>query len=313
MCANQERNGIRVAALLTICIVLAGCTREPGSAVLTRGALTVACDEAVSPTMLMEAEAFQQQYPDSKIRIVVMEGREAVSLFASDSIRVIVLAREFNTEERNALTAAKVPIEQYHVAESGVAVVGHPKIGRTRLRMSEADSIFNGSVNYWSAMKPRTLIDAVIGGPNSSTNEVFKTLLLNGKPFAPGATPMASSGDLVRYIARHPGAIGIVGVAWVRGWSDSVSVLPLGGPAYRPDTTAAAGQYYSPAQAYIFQGYYPASTPVYIYSREVDRDLSLGFIAFATSAEGQKVVVKSGLVPKTMPVRLIQLTSEQVK
>jgi phosphate transport system substrate-binding protein len=50
-----------------------------------------------------------------------------------------------------------------------------------------------------------------------------------------------------------------------------------------------------------------------VYTRDVERNISVGFISFAASVEGQKVFLNSGLVPVTMPVRLVQLTSEQVK
>jgi phosphate transport system substrate-binding protein len=89
-----------------------------------------------------------------------------------------------------------------------------------------------------------------------------------------------------------------------------VAVMDLGGPSYRPDSTAKPGQYFAPAQAYVFQGFYPVTTPVFIYTREVSRDLGLGFISYSTSAAGQKVVTREGLVPVTMPVRLVQLTAE---
>jgi hypothetical protein len=50
-----------------------------------------------------------------------------------------------------------------------------------------------------------------------------------------------------------------------------------------------------------------------MYSRDVNPDVSVGFISFVSSAPGQKIVLNNGLVPVTMPVRLVQLTSEQVK
>jgi phosphate transport system substrate-binding protein len=90
-------------------------------------------------------------------------------------------------------------------------------------------------------------------------------------------------------------------------------VLAVGGPQYRPDTTAAVGQYYQPWQAYVFLGYYPLSAPVMIYSRVVDQDVSLGFISFVCSGPGQKIVQNNGLVPVTMPVRIVSLTSKQVQ
>ena len=90
-------------------------------------------------------------------------------------------------------------------------------------------------------------------------------------------------------------------------------MLSLGTPGVAPDSTQRPGAFYSPAQAYIYKDYYPITTPVYIYSREQTRDVSLGFISFVAGAEGQKVILKSGIVPVTMPVRLIHLTAEEVQ
>ncbi len=126
------------------------------------------------------------------------------------------------------------------------------------------------------------------------------------------ATPMASSPDIIKYVLDHRDALGIVGTTWVRGFEDRLSIADVGGPAWRADTSRAPGQYYSPAQAYVFQGFYPITTPVWIYTREVSRDLGLGFISYAMGASGQKVITKEGLVPVTMPVRLVQLTTERV-
>jgi phosphate transport system substrate-binding protein len=233
--------------------------------------------------------------------------------FASDSVRVIVMSRALNKEERDALTAGKVELTEYHVAQSAVAVIAHKDNPRGTMRMGELDSVFSGSLVYWPGVQRRSVIDLVVGGANSSTNEVFRNIVMGGKGFASSATPLPSSGAVVDYVQKHPGALGIVDVAWLKGVAEQVSVLSLGRPGVAPDSTELPGRYYSPAQAYVFKGYYPISSPVYIYSREVNRDLSLGFIAFVCSVEGQKVIQKAGLVPVTMPVRLVQLTSEQVK
>jgi phosphate transport system substrate-binding protein len=135
---------------------------------------------------------------------------------------------------------------------------------------------------------------------------------MGGRRFTLSATPMRTTPDVMTHVRDHRNALGIVGMAWLRGFENRLNIPDVGGPAWRPDTTQPAGQYFAPAQAYVFQGYYPVTTPVWIYTREASRDLGLGFISFATSASGQKVVTKEGLVPVTMPVRLVQLTSEQV-
>jgi phosphate transport system substrate-binding protein len=281
--------------------------------VLTRGALTVECDEAVAPVFRAEVEEFQRQYPEAAVELRAVDGREAVSNFAMDSVRVIVLARALNTEERNALAAGKVSYEEYHVAQTAVAVIAHADNPLTRMRTGELDSVFSGIVTAWPGSRPRKRFDLVVCGVNSSTNEILRTRMMEGKPIALSATPMASSPEVFEYVRKTRGALGILDVSWLKGVASEVTVLSLGTPGWAPDSTQQPGAFYSPAQAYVYKDYYPLSSPVYIYSREQSRDLSLGFISFVAGAEGQKVILNSGIVPVTMPVRLIHLTAEEVQ
>lgn len=290
-----------------------GCGKEPGSTRLTEGKLVIECDESVFPPFEKMAAEFGEQYPDAHITLRPAEARAAIADFFNDSVRVIVSGRPFNKEERDMLSAAKIEFQEWHVAQSAVAIISHLESGVSRLRMSEADSLFSGVTTRAPGRKKGQPIELVVGDINASTNEAFRAEVLKARKYSVTATPIKTSAEIVRYVAKTPNTVGIVGIAWLKGFDNRVNVVELGGPGFRPDTTRTAGQYYTPAQAYVFQGFYPIATPVYIYSRAVDRDLGLGFISFATSAAGQKIITREGLVPVTMPVRLVQLTSDQVK
>jgi phosphate transport system substrate-binding protein len=297
-----------VAVILAGALCL-GCGKEPGSTRLTAGTLRIEVDESVAPVMEKLVAEFRDQYPDAQISLRAVQAREAIADFFNDSVGVIISARAFNDEERGMLAAAKIEFQQFQVAQSAVAVVAHPEAPTSFLRMTELDSILRGTRTRWKKGGDGP-IEVVVGGIDGSINEVVRGAVLGGKPFTLTATPIPTSDSLLRYVATTPNTIGLVGVAWLKGMENRVAVMDLGGPSYRPDSTAKPGQYYAPAQAYVFQGYYPLTTPVFIYTREVSRDLGLGFISYATSAAGQKIVTGEGLVPVTMPVRLVQLTRE---
>jgi phosphate transport system substrate-binding protein len=297
---------------LLMLVAAAGCTKEPGSTKITEGQLVVECDEAVFPVFEKVVAEFRDQYKDAQLTIRSVEAREAIADFYNDSVRVIISARPFNKEEREMLNAAGIEVQESHVAQSAVAVIAHPGAPVERLRMTEADSIFGGERTRWPGRGGSAPIELVVGDINSSTNEAFRALVMGGRKFTLSAAPTTSSRAIVEYVTKTPNTLGIVGIAWLKGYDDRVKILELGGPAYHPDTTKAEGQYYSPAQAYVFQGYYALSTPVTIYSRAFARDLGLGFISFVAGAAGQKIITREGLVPVTMPVRIVQLTSEQV-
>ncbi len=293
-------------------IVLGGCGgKEPGATSITKGAFRLGCDEAVLPVMQHEVREFTRLYTDANVTLRQAEAREVIAEFAADSIGTIVCARELNKEERDALAAAKVSIQEYLVARSAVAVIAHRDVPVTQLRVGELDTIFSGTVTRWPG-KSRMMIELAVGGLNSSVNEVFRRTILKGSGFDPAAKSFSSSGELASYVAATPGAVGILGLNWLGGIDPGVTVISLASSAMRPDSTYAPGEYYSPHPAYVYQGYYPVSAPVYVYTRNIEQDVSMGFIAFLTSAAGQKVFQNDGLVPATMPVRLVHLTSQQV-
>jgi phosphate transport system substrate-binding protein len=299
------------AALLTL-LVLGGCTKEPGSTKITEGQLVVECDEAVFPVFEKVVAEFREQYKDAQLTLRSVEAREAIADFYNDSVRVIISARPFNKEEREMLNAAKIDVQESHVAQAAIALIAHKETPGERIRMTEADSIFGGERTRWGTGGRGAIIELVVGDINSSTNEVFRATLRGGRRFTLSASPTKSSRVIVDYVAKTRNTLGIVGVAWLKGYDERVKIMELGGPAYRPDTTHLPGQYYSPAQAYVFQGYYPLAAPVMIYSRAYARDLGLGFISFVVGPVGQKIITREGLVPVTMPVRIVQLTSERV-
>jgi phosphate transport system substrate-binding protein len=290
-----------------------GCQEQRERGSTTRGSVTIECDESVLPAMELQRDDFQRTYTDAHVDLRVAEAREAVADFFNDSVRVIVIGRELNKEERDALAVAKVDIQEFKVALGGVAVIVNKSNPLDQLRVGQLDSIFTGMLTQWPGT--RNTIQLAVGNVNSSTDEVFRKLVLKGKPFGAEATPFSSSKRLVEFVRDARNAVGIVGLGWLRGgMGQQVGVVAVGDPNSRPDSTRPMGEFYKPYQAYIYKGYYPISRPVYMYSRELSNlTVGYGFIAYVSSAQGQQIFLSNGLVPVTMPVRIVNLTSEQVK
>ena len=304
---------MRAMLTLMVACLLAGtlgCPQQPATST-TRGTITIDCDESVHPVMGLEAEDFHRSYNEATVHIRSTEVRAAIANFANDSVRVIVSARPFNKEEMDFLRATNVEFQEYKVALDAIAVIVNKENPRTQFRITELDSIFRGDLSYWPGRK-RSVIDIVVCDINSSTNEVFRDRMMGGAPFTPAATKMSSSREVVEYVQKTPASVGIVGINWLRGAEDAVTVCKVGDPNSRPDSTQVMGQYYSPIQANIHRRYYPITRLVSLYTREVSRDVGLGFIAYVGGGKGQQIFLDNGLVPVTMPVRLVETTSKQV-
>lgn len=288
-----------------------GCEQRKSSST-TSGVLRVEADESISRVVKIIADSFQLTYKQSHLTITPVEAREAIADFINDSVRVIVTAREFNEEEIAVLKKyPDIEWKGYKCAVDAVAVIGHKNNAQKQLRISELDSIFVGSLARWGGNGK--LIDVAIGGINSSVNEVFKRKILKDKPFTPTAAKISSSDSLVKYVEGNPNAIAIVGINGLRGREDNLTVFALGQPGARPDSTEPFGRYYTPVQAHVYRQYYPITRPVFVYSREYGYTVAAGFIAYINAIHGQQKFLNEGLVPVTMPVRLVETTSKQVQ
>jgi phosphate transport system substrate-binding protein len=124
----------------------------------------------------------------------------------------------------------------------------------------------------------------------------------------------ANQNQVLRHVATHPRALGVVSLSC---WADSLGHpeprdpnTPLRTLAVENTDSTGARIFVTPHQGYVYQGTYPLHYPVYFYWTAEGRSVATGFITFVASGPGQKIITDAGLVPATMPVRLVQLKQQ---
>ncbi|WPP51927.1 substrate-binding domain-containing protein [Catalinimonas niigatensis] len=120
--------------------------------------------------------------------------------------------------------------------------------------------------------------------------------------------------EVIRYVSQTAQAIGLIGLSWISDREDSIShsfleQIRVVGITSREDSLGSDN--YQPYQAYLAQKKYPLTREIYIISREARTGLGSGFMAFVCGDKGQRFVLKSGLLPATMPISVVQLISDQ--
>jgi phosphate transport system substrate-binding protein len=128
---------------------------------------------------------------------------------------------------------------------------------------------------------------------------------LSGNCFA-----LNSNSAVLDYISKEKNCIGIIGVNWISD-KDDTTHLQFQKSFKVMEIESAKEEYYKPYQAYIAQKYYPLWREVYIISKEAYTGLGTGLTAFIASERGQRIVLKYGLVPATMPIRLVELIQNE--
>lgn len=306
-------------AALTSCMKY---EKDPHSS--TSGTTTMVCDNSFENIFKQEVDVFEYQYPDAHILVRYATQAEAFDSLFSLNTRSIVVTRDITPQEKKALKAkyksernANVNIRSSKIAVDAVAFIVNPKNNVEKLTLDELSDILSGSTDEWNEVQPSNLgkIKVVLDQSGSSLATYLSDSLLQGRPLGPTVFAAGSVPEVFNIVESNPDAIGVLGVSWISSDMDSAdisrdelakSVLsegPVSGATltqrvkvlklYRPGEARA----YKPYQQYIFDGSYPLFRQVYMITTASTSNVAGGFYSFVTGPIGQKIIMKTGILP----------------
>jgi phosphate transport system substrate-binding protein len=297
-----------------ILLIVVGCGKQPGSDIRT-GTLQVLATEAYLPLIQQEAVEYHRIYAGAAVQVLGMTTRDAIVQMINDSAACIVVDRPLNAEEHAAVQQAGMRVVETEIASDAVAIVVHLS-NRTRSLSAETlGAIVAGSVTDWRTVPNSRLsgpIELCLTGRNSGLFELLtRHFFKPGKDVVPSFVAPSQS-DVIAYVALHPFAIGVVPFAV---WEDTIQAR---GRWFKKDVRVLdvrakeedGGEAVKLSQNNIYDRVYPLVYSLYIYTSEKSPGVAQGFSTFVASMPGQKVFWDAGLVPKTVPYRVIQLTQE---
>lgn len=280
----------------------------------TSGSLKISVDESFAPIIDSHVYTFQKLYKYAKLQASYKPEGDVFQDLLSDSARVIVASRLLTEKEEQYFKQIKITPRVTKVAIDGVALIVHPSNTDTLLTMAQLREIFTGKTNTWKKLNPDSKLSnltIVFDNNNSSTSRYILDSVNLKQPLPANTFAAKSNPALVEYVANNPDAIGVLGVNWISDFDDSTAigflrkVKVVAVSAKR--NPASKDEYFQPFQGYLAQGSYPLRRNLYVISREARAGLGTGFASFVAADKGQRIFLKSGLVPATMPVRLVSI------
>jgi phosphate transport system substrate-binding protein len=278
----------------------------------TRGNIKIVSDESFQPLIETEVFTFTHLYTNAKIRPVFKPEYDVISDFMNDSVKTIVTSKKLTDYQIQYLRDTQVIARTTTYAYDALALITNHDNKDTLIKYNTVKDIFLGKVKSWKEVNEKSKLGDihVIFDNNKSGNiRYFKELFdikdsLTGNFFA-----VNNNAEVINYVSRNPDALGIISVNWISDRNDSltmsfikkVNVLAVS-QQYIND-----GSYYRPQQGFIYDKSYPFVREIYVICRETFTGLGSGFINWLCAEQGQRVVLKSGLVPATMPIRLVQI------
>jgi len=306
-------------AIIFVVLSFFSCSREKKDKytdTLTEGVISVAVDETFAPILQDEIAVFESVFPKAGIVPVFTTEGNAIELLLKDSVRMAITTRALTDKELQSLQARKFQPRLYRLASDAIALVINKSNSDTLITVDQLRQILFGKVTNWNQIYPNSTLGKIVtvfDNANSSTVRYAIDSVCGGQALATNLNAQSTNREVLEYVAKTPQAIGIVGVNWLANkvdttnlsFNDIVKVMSVSN-----ETVATVEGSYKPFQAYMFYDSYPLTRNIFIILNDPRSSLPTGFTSFLTSQRGQRIILKSGLLPATQPLRVVHVKDE---
>ena len=283
----------------------------------TSGSIKIAVDETFEPIVKEELEVYHALTPAATITPIYTTETEAINLFLKDSVRFAIATRSLSAKETKSLNNKKLYPRSIKIATDGIALIVNRTNPDTLISVAELKNILSGRVSTWKELNPKSKygqLQIVFDNNNSSTVRYAVDSILRGIPMTKDNLYAKKSNlEVIKYVSSTPNAIGVIGVNWLGDKSDSTQLSfndKIRVMSVSKDYPATELNSVKPFQAYLLYGDYPLVRTVYILLNDPTGALPSGLTTFFTGDKGQRIILKSALVPATQSLRLVHVNKE---
>lgn len=295
-------------------LIYFSCDYGKVKSVTTIGETSIEVDESISPVVKKEADEFMRLNKESKINMNIKTTNEVMADLINGDIKTVVASREFNSVEKEHITKFKIDVKHYEFAVDAIGVIVNNSNPVSKMTYTELKGIFTGDTKNWNELKGDNKdlyegkIKVFIARGNAAIHDIFREKVLAGSEYGKYDVPCSTSTQMLNEIQSDKHAIGFITMSWITKFADTLdtAVKPLK-IAGVDSAGVPFGKYVGLHQGYVASGDYPLDIKIYIYSTDYGLNVSTGLISFMLAFDGQKIVLNSGLVPVTQPVRIIEL------
>ena len=312
--------GRKIVAAVTLVFLSFSCNNTPNDRhtdTITTGVVGISADESFAPIVQQEIDVFEGIYTQSGIVPYYVDEVEAIRLLLADSVRLAVTTRGLTDQEKEYLAATlKFYVKEIKIATDGMAVIVNHKNNDSLMSVSTLQKIMTGQITNWKEVNPKSSLGdlkLVFDHPNSSTVRYAIDSICKGEKLAGNLFAQKNNEAVIEYVAQTPGAIGIIGAAWLDNKNDSTNLSfneKIKVLAISKEEEATVDNSFEPYQAYLWSGEYPLRRNVYLLLTDPRNGLSSGLTSFIVSDRGQRILLKAGIVPATQPVRVVNVRDQ---
>lgn len=304
-----------IIPLLVICIA---CTSKKSSdnaieESTTSGSIKIAVDESFRPIIDSELLVFQGIYGDATIEPIYLPENKLVEQMEKGSVQLIITSKPLLKSEISYFQNKKLFPKDVAIAKDAIAVIINKENADSTLSVEDIRKILCGEYDSWKKVNPKSKLgnmEVVFDNKNSGTVRYALDSICHGQPLTKTVNALDENTDVIEYVNKHKSSIGFIGVSWVSDRDDSTQLSFLKKVSVVSISREAVATYensYQPYQAYIYKGWYPFTRTMFAISVDPKNGLPSGFASFLSGDKGQRIILKSGIVPAVAPTRVINV------
>ncbi len=290
-------------AVLIVVLVAFSCNQKKESdkqdTILT-GSVSILVDETILPVIEDQVMVFENQY-NAKIKLVSKSEMEIVKLLSEGKYDLAILTRSLSDGEAKVFDEKKIKPKETLLALDAIAFITNKADGNIKIDLKDIAAFMQGK-------NQSKFAGLVFDNANSSTVAYMKRVagvqqLPKEKVFS-----FNNNNEVIEFVSKNKGMIGVVGVNWLfqplpefQNIVDNVAVL---------EVKTKNGTFVQPTQDQIGRQTYPATRIIKMLNYQGYSGLGMGFASFVAGEIGQRIILKSGLVPMRMPSRNIIVRKE---
>jgi phosphate transport system substrate-binding protein len=296
----------RLSKILTfvfLIFLILNCNKKEEKKVETilKGTANILVDETLVPIIEDQIEVFESYY-DAKLAIVAKSELEVISSLIKQENGIAVLTRELTDDEKKVFEQKMIIPRTTKIAIDAIAFIANKNNNDTLIALKEVVSFMQGQ----SSTKIRGL---VFDNPNSSTVRFMNTIAGSKTMRTEAVYSFKTNEEVIKFVSENTGMIGVVGLNWLsqplpqmQQYVDKVNILSV--------KSLKGNDYYLPTQNDLAEDKYPLARDLYIINGQGYSGLGMGFASFVAGDIGQRIVLKSGLLPVRVPGRRFNIRNE---
>ncbi len=325
---------ITLASAAALVLALAACGRyEKKENTTTVGSSLLFCDDSFENIMEQEIDVFEYIYPENHVLARYGTEAEAIDSLMTLNTKTIVIPRDLTAAEVDRIKKKRRHPRSSKIAVDAVALIVNPENPADFLSMKEIRDILRGETTNWEDLNPHypnKPIVVLFDKEGSSMVKYMRDSLLAGESLGPTAQRTDSISGVVEAVLKNKYAIGVVGVSCLStDLRKSASVASIAdemqdenGALSMDDINARVAEAgvktlgvmrddertaYRPFQQNIYDGTYPLTRCIYMITIAPSGSPAAGFYSFVTSFTGQKLIMKTGIMPARMNINIMEI------